>query len=149
MQFDPQAILDATFNEANSTELITVPEGEYQAVAGEVESVPWQGVKDPSKSGLKLVIPWEILDEGVKASTKRQKIVIRQDVMLDFTPSGTLDMGEGANIRLGQLRAAVGLNQKGQSFSPRMISGKMAKVKVGVREHEGRKYEEVRAVAKL
>ena len=149
MQFDPQAILDATFNEANSTELIPVPEGEYQAVAGEVETATWQGVKDPSKSGIKLIVPWEILDEGVKTHTKRQKIVIRQDIMLDLTPSGTLDMGEGQNIRLGQLRAAVGLNTKGQAFSPRMISGKMARVKVGVREHEGRKFEEVRAVAKM
>lgn len=148
MQFDPQAILDATFNEANSTELIPVPEGEYQAVAGEVETATWQGVKDPSKSGVKLIIPWEILDDGAKAHTKRQRIIVRQDIMLDLNANGLLDMREGQNIRLGQLRAALGLNTAGQPFSPRMISGRMARVRVGVREHEGRKFEEVKAVAK-
>lgn len=147
MDFNPQAFLDATFNDANSTEIINLDEGEYQAQSGEIEITTWQS-RDGSKSGLKLLVPWEIMDEGAKAKTKRNKIVVRQDVMLDITENGTLDMSEGKNTNLGRLRDATGLNQKGAPFNMRMLSGRMAKVKVGLREYEGRRFEEVRGVAK-
>lgn len=147
MNFDPQSFLDATVNEANSTEIINLDEGEYTAQAGEVEIVSWQS-KDGSKNGLKLVVPWEVLDDAAKAKTKRNKIVVRQDVMLDLTDNGTLDMSEGKNTNLGRLRDAVGLNRKGEPFNMRMLAGRTAKIRVGLREYEGRRFEEVRGVAK-
>ena len=147
MNFDPQSFLDATVNEANSTEIINLDEGEYTAQAGEVEIVSWQS-KDGSKNGLKLVVPWEVLDDAAKAKTKRNKIVVRQDVMLDLTDNGTLDMSEGKNTNLGRLRDAVGLNRKGEPFNMRMLAGRTAKIRVGLREYEGRRFEEVRGVTK-
>lgn len=146
MNFDPQAFLDATFTDANSTELIPMDEGEYPATINEVKVDEW-AKKDGSAKGLKLVLTYEVLDEAQKAKTKRTKLNVRQDIMLDLAPSGGLDMGEGKNVTLGKLRAAVGKNRPGESFSFRMLVGCTVKVRVGLRDHEGRKFEEVRAVA--
>lgn len=149
MTMDPQAFLDAAYTEANSTELITIDEGEYQAIAGEVTTSAWQGVKDPSKSGIKLTIPWEIDSQAAREKTGREKIVVRQDIMLDLSENGMLDFGKGKNVQLGRLREALGLNRPGVPFKFRDITGRAAKVRVGVREYEGRKFEEVKAVASL
>jgi hypothetical protein len=146
---DPKQFLDATYNEANSTELVTVDEGEYQAIAGEVDMTEWTGKKDPSKSGFKLTIPWEIDDQAMRAKTGRERIIIRQDIMLDMSPQGMLDFGKGKNVQLGRLREALGLNQPGKPFSFRQIPGQAAKVKVSIRDYEGRQFEEVKSVAKL
>jgi hypothetical protein len=55
---------------------------------------------------------------------------IRGGFFLDLTDSDELDLSDGANLRLGRLREAVGLNVKGQSFNPRQLGGRMVKVKV-------------------
>lgn len=146
MNFDPQTFLDATFTEANSTEIINLDEGEYLAVVSEVKTDTWTK-KDGSASGVKAIVGWEVIDDAAKVKTKRNKILVRQDIMLDLTEGGTLDMGEGKNVALGRLRAAVGKNRPGEPFSFRMLPGCTAKVRIGLREHEGRRFEEVRAVA--
>lgn len=149
MTMNPEQFLQAAYTEANSTEIITVDEGEYQAIAGEVAMTPWQGVKDPSKSGIKLTVPWEIDSQQMREKTGREKIVIRQDVMLDLTESGMLDFGKGRNVTLGKLREALGLNKPGVAFKFQDITGRAAKIRVGIRNYEGRQFEEVKAVASL
>ena len=128
--FSPEQFLDMQVTESNSTELIPIPIGDYLAIADKVEVKQWAKKDDPSVSGLKLQITWAIDDQAVKELLGRDKVTIRQDIMLDLTDGGTLDMGKGRNVGLGRLREAVDLNIPGQAFSFTMIPGRMAKVSV-------------------
>lgn len=147
--FDPNAFLNATVTEANSTESVPVPEGEYLAIADKVTIVPWSK-KDGSDSGLKLQIIWDIQDENVKELLERSKVTVKQDQMLDLTDTGQLALGKGQNIGLGRLRTAVDLNTPGEAFAFSMLQGRLAKVLVKHRtgEQPEQIFAEVRGVAK-
>lgn len=147
--FNPEQFLDQQFTEANDTKLVPVPVGEYTAIAGEVKCRQWQSKADPSKSGLTLDITWEIDDPAVKELLGRDKVTVRQGIMLDLTESGTMDMGKGRNVGLGRLREALNLNQPGQAFSFSMIPGRLAKVSVTHRIDGENIYAEVKSVARL
>jgi hypothetical protein len=127
--FDAQAFMQATFEGENDTVRIPIPAEEFDCIAEKVDLATWAS-KDGSKSGLKLVVLWEIMSDEVREVTGRAKNVIRHDIMLDLTDDGRLDMSKGQNIQLGRLRAAVGLNQPGEPFSFPMIQGRTAKVRV-------------------
>lgn len=145
--FDPNAFMNSTFEEANDTVSVPIPVGEYDAVVEKVDVSAWAS-KDGSKSGLKLQLIWELMSDEVREATGRQKNTVRQDIMLDLTEAGGLDMGKGMNVRLGKLREAVGLNQKGQPFGFPMLHGRMAKVAIKHRpgEQAGEFFAEVGAV---
>lgn len=147
--FNPEQFLDMQITESNDTKTIPVPAGEYTAVAEEVKCRQWQSKQDPSKSGLTLDITWSIDDAAVKGLLGRDKVTVRQGIMLDITDSGGLDMGKGRNIGLGRLREAIGLNTPGQPFSFSMIAGRVAKVNVSHRIDGENIYAEVKGVAKL
>lgn len=150
--FDPAVFLNATITEALDTRIVPIPAGDFTAIAGDVKVEEWQGVKDPSKSGLKVNIMWQIDDPGVKQITGRDNPMVRQEIMLDLTENKTLATGKGMNVRLGQLREALGLNTPGQPFSFSMISGRPAKVKIKQRPHPDdpeRILNDVAGVAKL
>lgn len=149
-QFDPNQFLEMSTTDANSTVSTPVPAGEFVAFVEKIEARPWQSSKDPSKSGMALDILWNIDDAGVKQFLERDKVTVKQGVMLDVTPEGGLDMGKGKNVTLGRLREAVGLNAPGQPFSFRMLEGKAARVKVSHRSDPQRPeivYAEVVATA--
>lgn len=147
--FNPEQFLDQQFTEANDTKLVPVPVGEYTAIAGEVKCRQWQSKADPSKSGLTLDITWEIDDSAVKELLGRDKVTVRQGIMLDLTDSGSMDMGKGRNVGLGRLREALNLNQPGQAFSFSMIPGRLAKVAVTHRIDGENIYAEVKSLARL
>lgn len=147
--FNPEQFLDQQFTEANDTKLVPVPVGEYTAIAGEVKCRQWQSKADPSKSGLTLDITWEIDDSAVKELLGRDKVTVRQGIMLDLTDSGSMDMGKGRNVGLGRLREALNLNQPGQAFSFSMIPGRLAKVSVTHRIDGENIYAEVKSLARL
>ena len=147
--FSPEQFLSTTVTESNDTKLIPVPVGEYTAVAGEVKARPWVSKQDPSKSGVALDIVWEIDDASVKEFLGRDKVTVKQGLMLDLTETGSLDMGKGRNVGLGRVREAVNLNQPGQPFAPSMITGRVAKVKVEHRVDGDQIYAEVKQVAKM
>lgn len=147
--FNPEQFLDQQFTEANDTKLVPVPVGEYTAIAGEVKCRQWQSKADPSKSGLTLDIPWEIDDSAVKELLGRDKVTVRQGIMLDLTDSGSMDMGKGRNVGLGRLREALNLNQPGQAFSFSMIPGRLAKIAVTHRIDGENIYAEIKSVARL
>jgi len=148
-QFDPNQFLDATVTEANSTQLSPCPVGEYHAViADEPKFRQFSGTKDPTKTYTSLDLQWAIDDPSVCEVTGRTPTKVRQSLMLDFTESGSLDMGRGRNVGLGRLREAVGLNKPGQPFSFRQLQGQHAKVVVSHRVDGENIYDEVRAVAR-
>lgn len=149
--FDPNAFLEMSVDQSNDTVSIPVPVGEYLAIAEKIEARPWQSKSDPSKAGMALDILWNIDDANVKALLGRDKVTVKQGIMLDVTPEGGLDMGKGKNIGLGRLREATNLNTPGRAFSFRQIEGQMAKVKVTHRLDPNKPdviYAEIVAVAK-
>ena len=147
--FNPDQFLDMQITEANDTKLTPVPVGEYVAVIKEVKCRQWQSKQDPSKSGLTLDVTWSIDDPAVKELLGRDKVTVRQGVLLDLTESGGLDMGKGRNVSLGRLREAVGLNTPGQPFSFSMLVGRVAKVSVSHRIDGDNIYAEVKSVTKF
>lgn len=147
--FDPNQFLDMPMTEANDTVALPVPEGEFVACVESVNIRPWAKKDDPSQGGLALDLIWAVDDQGVKETLGRDKVTVKQGIMLDLTPTGSMDMSKGKNISLGRLRDAVGLNEPGQAFSFSMLTGRVAKVKVSHRINGEQIYAEVKAVLKL
>lgn len=147
--FSVENFLDQQFDQANDTVSQPVPAGEFPAIIDKVECKQWASKADPSKAGLKLAITWLIDDGSVKELLGRDKVTVRQDIMLDMTDAGGLDMGKGRNISLGRLREATGLNTQGQPFSFAMLTGRCAKVKVDHRIADDKIYAEVKGVARM
>ncbi len=145
--FDPQAFLDSSVTEANDTKVIPVPIGEYLGVIEKLAPRQWQS-KDGTQSGLALDITWLIEDDEVKQFLGRDTVTVRQGIMLDVLPNGSLDMSKGKNIGLGRLREAVGMNNPGQPFSFLQLPGQMARVSVKHRLVEDDTFAEVKAVTK-
>jgi hypothetical protein len=128
--FDPNQFLDMSVDGAMDTKAVPVPVGEYIAIIEEVKARTWTAKDDPTKSGVALDILWSIDDANVKATLGRDKVTVKQGIMLDMTESGGLDLGKGKNLGLGRLRTALNLNQPGQPFAPSMLPGRVGKVKV-------------------
>lgn len=147
--FDPNQFLDQQIVEANDTKRVPCPVGEYPAVVEEIKARPWASKKDTSKAGMTLDVTWSIQDPAVLEAVGRDKVTVRQGVMLDLTAAGGLDFGPGKNLGLGRLRSAVGKNVPGQPFSPNMLVGLMAKVSVTHRADGEDLYDEIKAVAPL
>src|SRR5690606_13053223 len=101
--FDPELFMQQTVDEANDTQYLTVPAGEYHAVIEKVD-IPADRKNKDGDPIYPLDVTWEILDEGVKAQLGRDKVTVRQSIFLDITESGALDMGKGKNVPLGKLR---------------------------------------------
>lgn len=127
--FDPTTFMNQSFEGANDTKITPCPVGEYLGIADKVEVVPWESEKKGT-SGLKAKVFWDVQDENVRQLLGRDKILVPQDIMLDLTEEGNLDMGTGKNVRLGRLREALELNKPGDPFSFGMIQGRMATINV-------------------
>lgn len=148
MSFDADSFLNAAVEGANSTKIVPCPIGEYPALIEKVEARQWQS-KDGTKTGVALDVFYSVQDAGVQQLLGREQVTVKQGIMLDLDGAG-LDMGEGKNVSLGRLRAAVDLNE-GQ-FSFNMLPGRMAKVKVSHRQDQKDPeivYAQVDAVAHL
>ena len=126
--FDPNAFFDQVVESAGSTEVVPIPAGEYLATIDKKEVAQWAKKDDPTIPGLKLKVTWSLEDQPVRDLLGRDKVTVVQDIMLDLTDHGTLDMGKGRNVELNRLRAAVDLNVSGFSFN--QLDGRMARVTV-------------------
>ena len=146
--FSPDQFLDMQITEPNDTETLQVPVGEYTAVVGEVKVRTWQSKDDPSKAGLALDLSWELDDQDVKSYMDRDKVTVKQGIMLDLTESGGLDFGKGRNASLGRLREALNLNMPGQPFAFSMLTGRVGKVSVTHRIAKDALFAEIRNVAR-
>lgn len=128
--FDPNTFLNQTYD-AGSTEALVVPEGEYDFMMSDAAAADWfkSGEYADKTTGEKKT--WarfqpllNCLDEGVRAKMKRDKVLVPFDGgFVDFNADGSLDMSEGKNVKINQLRAAVDQNKKGVPWSPQMMSG--------------------------
>jgi hypothetical protein len=149
--FDPNKFLDVTITEAQVKRPPLPAGSDFTATIGEIEARTWQGKKDPGTSGIVLDVPLEI---DLSAYPDAQKLVgvpkvtLKDGIMLDTTEGGMIDLAPGKNGKLRRYREALGMNVAGVAFSPRAMSGRLIKVKIGHRTYEQDIYEEVAGVAK-
>lgn len=146
--FDVNSFLDQSVDQAMDTKVVPVPVGEFLGVIDKVDARQWTSKNDPTKSGVTLDVTWLVEDENVKQLLGRDKVTVRQGVMLDLTETGGLDYAKGRNVALGKLREAVNLNAPGQPFAPSMLTGRMAKIKVDHRVDGENIYAEVKGVVR-
>ena len=147
--FDPATFLDMQTTEPMSTAPVPIAQGEYPAVIEKVDTRAWKA-RDGSSSGIALDIVWNVDDAGVKAALGRDKVTVKQGIMLDLNESGTgMDTGKGKNVSLGRLREALGLDQPGVPFSFRQLIGHAAKISVTQRVDGDQIYNDVKGVVKL
>lgn len=146
MSFDAQSFLDATTTDSNATSLDPIPEYEYSAVITDVDVA--SGISQKNDQ------PWTRLDLKVEiqdpllAEKLNRVPVSKMGIMLDTTEGGGLATGPNKNVTLGRVREALGLNQPGQPFSPRMMIGRQCKVAIKHREYNGQIFDEVRSILK-
>ena len=146
--FDPQQFLDVNLTEANSTQYTPIPEGDYTLVSTEVKARPWTS-KDGASSGMAIDIIYDVDDPHVRELMGRDKVQVKQGLMLDLNPNGGISTEKGRNVNLGRVRDAMGLNTPGQPFNFRMMVGQVVKGHIKPRiADDGQIYNDVSAVAK-
>jgi hypothetical protein len=123
--FDADSFMNSSVSDANATQYTPVPEGEYQAAIASVTP------RTTSTGKALLSIGWKVDDEAARTATGMAEPTVFQTIWLDITESGGLDMGKGKNVGLGKLRDALGQNKPGSPWSPGMLVGQVALVKVG------------------
>lgn len=146
--FDPATFMDQAVNESNATVMVPCPAGEYNATAQEPVIREWKS-KDGTKSGVALDIFWDIDDAAVRLELGRDKVLVKQSLMLDLNASGGVDTAKGANVGLGRLREALSLNIAGEPFTPRQITGRVARIRVEHRMDGDTTYADVKGVTKI
>lgn len=153
MPFDADAFMNQTVSGPMSTQIAPCPEGEYTAKVSDGDNfITFREVN--TKNGPRPIarVSFEVLDEGVRQSLKRDKVFVNQDIWLDTTSSGGIDTSEGMNVKLGQLRAALGQNEDSSwSFGKLKGAGPLS-VRVTQRSDTNdptQKYAEVARVARI
>ena len=121
--FDPDTFLDSAVEGANETTYTPLPEGEYTA---NISGVSARQVD--TKEGVKTILNvlWDVeIDEKTRELNNLTQPTqqVRQDIWLDLDQNGNLLFGTNQNVRLGRLRAALGMNDSKKAFSFRQLEG--------------------------
>lgn len=142
--FNAEQFMQTGTNEANATKVIPCPVGDYPAT---IERIVPRALDD---GRVVMDVVWNIDDPAAKEQAKREKVMVRQSVWLEMQ-NGVILGGEGVNVNLGKLRAALNQNTAGQEWNPGMLVGGVARVRVTHRvdKETGDVYDQVSAVTKL
>lgn len=152
--FDFNAFLDQT-TESALERRPPVPALDYRATINDVGMKPWTSQDKYNedgtlKSGLFMVVTLELeLPDEVKTMCKIEKLTLTDRPMIDLLPDRSgIDYSLGKNGRLRMYRDATGTNVAGQPFSPRMLVGRMLRVRVTHEDYQGNLQERVGALSK-
>jgi hypothetical protein len=129
------SFLTENFEGVLDTHLVPIPIGEHLAVIGTGEKdVDFQfGVSQKSnKPWMRVDLMLDYPDPNLASQLKREKVRSRWGIMIDLDENGKPDFRPQRNIRLGQLRDAVGQNKPGP-WNFNMLKGQQIKVR---HEHE-------------
>ena len=145
--FNPESFLDVTLTEP-TTKRPPLPAGDYTAVLMDTKARAWTGKTDSTKSGVAIDITLEVtLSPELAAIIGQPVINLFDSIMLDSTPSGSLDNSPGKNRRLRLYREALNMNKAGESFSIRAMAGRLINLKVKHEIYQGDIQERVDSVA--
>jgi len=117
---DFEQLLDVKYDEATSTKMPLPPADDYNGIIGKIEGREVQ-TKDGPRNIMRLPIKLDGFDG----------FPVNHDLWLDMNEAGDgMDMSEGKNLKLGQVRKALGQNEKGVPWSPRMLEGQPIRVRI-------------------
>lgn len=122
--FNPDTFLNTETSEANATEYIPCPEGEFP---GAIKSIKPRVLTDGRAI---LDVNWIVDAEEAREATGMAEPLVRQTIWLDTTETGGLDFGKGKNVALGKLREALGQNKPGKPWAPGMLVGGTGNLKI-------------------
>lgn len=151
--FDPTLFMDATTTEA-LVKRPPLPIGsEWIGTITDLEVVPWESKKVDAKvkSGVKFAVKIELDSASqpqLKDLTGAEKIILEDGIMLETNATG-IDWSQGKNGRLRSYREALGMNNPGQPFSPRMMVMRQLRVKISHREYQGEFFDQIASVSKI
>jgi hypothetical protein len=130
--FDPEFLLNQEVQGEMSTKAELIPLGRYD---WQIKDVKVEKVepKDTTKDAFfTLEVVCELGDSAQAADGRAVKEITGREVnqarikgYLDVTEAGSLDLGKGRNVLLGQLRAATNLNNPSISFKLPMLKGQV------------------------
>lgn len=143
--FNPDAFMAQTVDQPFATERTLCPPGEYRMAVDDFTSeaititeFEYRRGPNTGKKGkmVKFNCPIIVLDDKVASKLGVDKVVIRQQFILDVDENNQLVFGTNKNIGLGQLRDAVGQNQPGPWGIPNLRNSKPFVGKVIHREYK-------------
>lgn len=144
VSFNPELFLNMQTDQANSTEFVLVPPGEYTAVIGPItpDSFKSFDIKRGERAGEKayrLDLKLDINDDtGALRELLGRPPTVTAGIMLDIGKDGSLEFGKGRNVQLGRLREAVNQNATGRPWSFGMLSGQVVKIVVKHGTYDGK-----------
>jgi hypothetical protein len=143
--FDPAAFLNMPIEGEMSTEYQPVPEGEYLGVIlnDETHSLEVRGITNKDSGETTYVLDVNVRLDAPGNDLADQKTV-RYSAWLDLTAQGAFEMGTNKNVKLGQIRAAVGQNLGGP-WKIADLGGQA--LRVSVKHSKDGKYANVDSVA--
>ncbi len=113
--FDPDTFLSTEFSEPNETRFQPIPTMDCEASVDNIK------VRVAKESTI-MDVWWLLHDEVLAERLGRDRLVCRQSVFLDIE-NGVIALGPNKNVQLGRLRKALGQNEGGRPWSPRMLEG--------------------------
>lgn len=120
--FNAAEFLQGTIDQPMDTEYQLCPEGKFQAMIADFDEKACELVDFTFKKGpnagqpgsmVKFNLPFSIQDDAVKAQMGRDTVHVEYQLILDRDNLGQLDWSKGKNVKLGQVRDAVGQNVSG------------------------------------
>lgn len=122
--FDPNTFMQETIDAPLETEFRLIPEAEYQAMIGDFDGNAFEQIdftfpassKRAGQQGTmrKFSCPFVISnDPRIMAELGRDTATAFANITLDVDAAGKLESGPNKNVRLGQIREAVGQNTPG------------------------------------
>jgi hypothetical protein len=150
-KFNPDLFLSQSTTQALETKRTTLPSDEYNAIIEKVEA----GVT-AKKGSPYLQVTFKVIGDKAEQLANQFNIAkpsVRRMYILDIDESGMLASGTNQNVDLGRLRDAVGQNQAGEPWAPRMLEGAgPLLISVTQRADEEKPdvmYNDIKSVAKL
>lgn len=151
--FNAEKFMSTNIEAPMATRTLVCPEGEYKAFVDDGDkAINFRDGNAANNLSPQAVVLFAILDQEPNRYLKRDKVLVPMNCWLDLDDSGeALDLSEGKNVKLGQLRTAI--DQNSGTWNPNMMKGKgPVMIKVTHRSDKNDptvKYAEVARVAKL
>lgn len=152
--FNPELFLNTQATEANSTEFVLVPQGEYVGIIDAISADSFKSFdikrgENAGKKAYRLDLKILLNDEsGQLKELLGRPASVTAGIMLDIKPDGTLEFGKGRNVNLGRLREAVNQNASGRPWSFGSLAGQPVKVKVVHDTYDGKQVVNVKEFGK-
>lgn len=150
--FDPSVYLDATITEP-TVRRPPIPAG--REIVGVIQEIKtpraWQGKQDPTKSGIAVDVPIKFdlsAYPDLASLLGVTELVVSDSIMLDLTPQGGIDNAKGKNNKLRRYREALDMNKPGDTFSFRMMQGRLIKAKFGQKIVDGEQFDQIDGVTR-